>query len=180
MLSRSRSAATLAAAMLVLGLTACSDDDLTAPPAGGTTALVAVIPEGGSADVDPASTFVMQFDDSMQDGMEMYAAMHTGDVTGPEVDGTWAWNQDHTHLEFNPTQDLMPGSDYTMHIGGGMLDAGGRMVDLETHGPGMGGEWATGEMMDPGGMMGGHDHMGAGWQDSHGSYGMAFGFTVSP
>jgi hypothetical protein len=164
---------------MFVGVTACSDDDLTNPPAGDTTALVAVIPQGGSTDVDPAATFVMEFDDSMQDGMEMYASMHTGDVMGPEVDGIWTWSENHTHLEFNPTQDLMPGTEYTMHMGGGMMDAAGHVLDLETHGPGMGGEWATDGVMNPGGG-GGHPHTGEGWQHSNGSSGMLFSFSTAP
>ena len=179
MLNRSTLVASTAAVML-FAVTACSDDSITNPPAGDTTALVAVIPQGGSTDIDPGSMFVMEYDDSMQDGMEMYAAIHIGDVTGPEVAGMWTWSQDHTHLEFAPTQNLMPDAEYTIHIGGGMMDAGGHVIDLGTHGPGMGGVWATGDMMNPGGMMGGHDHMGEGWQHSNGSFGMVFGLSTAP
>lgn len=178
MLNRSTLVASTAA-VLLFAVTACSDDNITDPPGGDTTALVAVIPQGGSTNVDVGSIVDMEFDGSMQDGMEMYAAMHNGDVTGPEVAGTWTWSQNHTHLEFTPTQDLMPDTEYTIHMGGGMTDAGGHLIDMETNGPGMGGDWATGGMMNPGGG-GGHPHTGDGWQHTNGSFGMLFSFSTAP
>jgi hypothetical protein len=35
-------------------------------------------------------------------------------------------------------------------------------------------------MFGPGGMMGGHPHMGDGWQHHNGTYGMAFPFWTAP
>ena len=69
----------------------------------------------------------------------------------------------------------MPDTHYTMHVGGGMTDQAGHGIDIDTHGPDMGGDWATDDMM-----MGGHPHMGDGWQHSNGSSGMVFGFTTAP
>ena len=181
MLSRSHMALTAAAVTMFLGVTACSDDNDsgTNPPEGDAAALIAVIPQGGSTDVDPEAMFAMEFDGPMEDGMEMYAAMHMGDVTGPEVDGMWTWSEGHTHLGFSPTEGLSHGAEYTMHVGGGMTDQGGHVVDLETHGPNMGGDWATDGMMNPGGM-GGHPHAGDGWQHENGSSGLVFNFTTAP
>lgn len=179
MLNRSHMAVTAATVAMLIGVTACSDeaDNGTNPPADAGAALVVVSPQGGSTNVDPTATLAMEFDGAMQGGMEMFAAMHMGDVRGPQVDGTWTWSEGHTHLGFAPAQPLMPGTEYTMHIGGGMMDARGHIADLDTHGPNMGGEWATGEMMNGGMMTGGM--MGEGWQHSNGSYGMVFGFRTA-
>ena len=150
---------------------------LTAPVTAEATTLVSVSPLGGQTGVDPGTVIVMQYDHPMQSGMEMYAALHEGDITGPEVPGMWTWSENHTEMKFTPDQPLI-GGEYAIHLGGGMMGDHGEPVDFETHGPDMGGEWATGDMMDPGGMMGGHDHMGEGWQHANGTYGMVFGFTV--
>lgn len=177
----------LAATVLLIGAAGCSDDadfgtdpgdDDTAPV--DATALLSVTPQGGIANVDPGSAISMGFSGPMQNGMEMYAALHEGDVTGPEVMGTWTWNGEHTHLGFSPSQPLMHETEYTLHVGGGMMDQAGHGIDLDTHGPGMGGDWATDDMMMGGGMMGGGSHMGEGWQHSNGSFGMVFGFTTAP
>ncbi len=84
----------LAATVLHFGAAGCSDDsDFGTDPGSDDTpllddtALLSVSPQGGSTNVDPGSAISMEFSGPMQDGMEMYAAMHEGDVTGPEVDG---------------------------------------------------------------------------------------------
>ena len=142
------------ATVLLLGVTACSDDPVvvTDPGVGAdigvdATALLSVSPQGGSTNVAPGSPISVEFSGPMQDGMQNYVAMHEGDITGPEVDGTWTWNADHTRLGFSPMQPLMPETPYTMHVGGGMMDQAGHATDFETHGPGMGGDWATDGMM---------------------------------
>ena len=171
----SRISMALAATVLLMGAAGCSDDaNVGTDPEGDVTALLSVTPQGGSTNVDPGSTVSVEFSGPMQDGMEMYAAMHQGDVTGPEVAGTWTWNGDHTRLGFSPTGPLIPETQYTLHVGGGMMDQAGHEIDLETHGQGMGGAWATGDMM------GGGPHMGAGWEHSNGSFGMVFGFSTTP
>jgi len=171
----------LAGAALLVGAAGCSDDtDLGTDPGGETTALLSVSPQGGSTNVDPGSAVSVEFSGPLQNGMEMYAALHRGDVTGPEVDGTWTWNGDHTRLGFSPTGPLMPETQYTLHVGGGMMDQAGHEIDLETHGQQMGGDWATDDMMMGGGMMGGGPHMGEGWEHSNGSFGMVFGFRTTP
>jgi hypothetical protein len=84
-------------------------------------------------------------------------------------------------MTFTPEQPLAPATDYTIHLGGGMMDAEGNPVDMGTHGEMMGGMWAGESMMMGGGMMGGgtHEHMGEGWENpENGSYGMIFTFTT--
>jgi hypothetical protein len=92
-------------------------------------------------------------------------------------------SQDRKRLTFTPAAPLAPMTGYTVHLGGGMMDAGGTHADFGTHGSHMGGSWATSGMMG-GGMMGGSMgdqgyHMGQGWQHpTNGSYGMVFTFTT--
>ena len=51
---------------------------------------------------------------------------------------------------------------------------------LATRLPDMGGHWVDEDMFGSGGMMGGHSHMGDGWQHHNGTYGMAFPFWTAP
>lgn len=68
-----------------------------------------------------------------------------------------------------------------------MMDAEGHQVDMEEHGPGMGGEWAAGAMMTGGGtgsgMHGGmdpSDHTRGHWDHpTNSSHGMVFIFTTA-
>ena len=165
--------ATLGAATFALG---CADG--AAPDA--PTALLSISPTGGETGVDPQTNITMQFGGPMQ--MTMYVALHRGtDVTGPLVDGTWSWSADRMRLTFTPALRLESGMSYTMHIGGGMMDAEGHVIDLE-HGPGMGGAWVTQQMMDQQTMQGGmmmNDMTGPGWQHANGTYGMVFTFTTA-
>lgn len=181
---------TLAAAALLVGAAACSDDDDPTAPDLEAPVLLSVVPQGGATGVDPNTDVVLQFDHPLMPGMEDYVDLHRGDLTGPEVEGTWSMGEDGTSLRFVPGTPLAPSTTYTVHIGGGMTGQGGHHVDLESHGPGMGGSWATAGMMGggPGGGMGGgmgqpgHDpgsHMGQGWEHpGNGSYGMIFTFTT--
>jgi len=160
---------------------ACSESDTPLEPEVGSTALLSVVPQGGSTDVDRFAPVVVEFDHAVMEGMEDYALLHEGDVTGPEVAGTWTLSTDRTVLTFTPASALAPSTRYTIHLGGGMMDADGEHVDLGTHGDPMGGAWATPGMMG-GGMMGGamgEKHMGEGWNHpTNGSYGMVFSFTT--
>lgn len=176
--------ATLGVIALLSGLAACSRGDTPlAPETGnGTTELVSVIPAGGSTDADPNGPVTVEFSHPMHSGMEAYADLHEGDVSGRTVEGTWTWSDDYTTLTFTPAQPLRLATTYVIHLGGGMMDADDRPVDFQQYGPGLGGEWATSGMMnggEPGGMMNGGDHMGEGWQDDHGSYGMIFTFSTA-
>ena len=135
--------------------------------------------------MDPNGPIEVRFDHPMISGTEGYALLHLGDVTGPAVAGTWGLSPGRTALTFTPDSPLQRGTRYTNHLGGGMIDEGGRPIDWETHAPHMGGQWATetmlGSGMGPGMGMGGAvgaGHMGTGWTHANGSYGMTFTFTT--
>ena len=173
------SALTMIGLMAALGTAACSDTPAAPDDA---AALLSVQPTGGTVNVDPGTTISLTFTHSMQ--MEAFAALHEGDgVDGPVVDGTWTWSTDRTQLTFTPDTPLQAQSEYTIHIGGGMMDEDGHVVDLEERRHDMGGEWATRQMMQDrmmgGGMMGGDDMMGPGWQHANGTFGMLFTFTTA-
>jgi len=165
----------LTAALPLLG--ACgSSDTPTGPDA---TALASVSPAGGAVGVDPAGTVTVEFNHALMAGMEQYAALHEGDVTGAVVAGRWTLSTDRTKLTFTPSAPLKAKTKYTIHLGGGMMDADGRPVNMNP-GQMMGGQYATGSMMTGGGMMqGGSGMMGPGWQGAGGTYGMVFSFTTA-
>ncbi len=165
----------LACALPLLG--GCASP--AAPGSPQATALAAVVPAGGAVGVDPAGSVTVTFTHALMAGMERYAALHEGDVTGPVVAGTWALSADRSKLTFTPASPLKAKTTYTIHLGGGMMDAGGRPVDMD---PGrmMGGQYAGGSMMGGGGMMGGGSGMmGPGWQGANGMYGMIFSVTTA-
>ena len=163
---------TLSVAPLALG--ACSGG----PAAPALTArVVSVVPSGAATGVDPNSPIVVTFSHPMQPGMEQYAALHEGDVTGPVVAGTWAWSDDRTALTFTPAQPLKAQTQYTLHLGGGIRARDGGFVDYGSCVGQHSGQWATQEMMG-GGMMGGN-MMGTGWRHPNGTYGMVFTFTTA-
>lgn len=178
-----RTLALVGVAVLSAGLVGCSTEDVTGP-ADSEAALLDVAPRGGSMNVDLASTITIRFSHSMNPAMSEYADVHEGDLTGPIVAGTWTWSADNTTLTFTPSERFKPATTYAIHLGGGMRDADDHPVDFGQHGPGMGGQWATGEMMGGGpmdGSMGGSGpHAGGGWQHpTNGSYGMVFTFTTA-
>jgi hypothetical protein len=148
---------------------ACSD--ATNPD--GDTIVASIAPDGGATDVDPAGPIALTFSGPMRAGMEDYIAMHRGEVAGPVVPGSWAWSDNRTRLSFTPTSPLDPGTAYTIHLGGGMMDAGGRALGYEHCLDQHGGRWATDQMMGANGGM-----MGSGWQHANGTYGMTFTFTT--
>ncbi|HKJ02929.1 MAG TPA: Ig-like domain-containing protein [Longimicrobiales bacterium] len=138
---------------------------------------MSVQPAGGAANVMVGDSVVVRFDHAMATGMEAYAALHEGSVAGPLVTGTWGLSGDRTTLTFVPASPLKPSTTYVIHLGGAMRDGNGNVVNLDMHGMGMGGQWATQSMM--GGGMSGGGMMGAGWQHpTNGSYGMLFTFTT--
>ena len=122
--------------------------------------------------VDPASPIVVTFSHAIMPGMEEYAALHEGDVTGPVVVGTWTWSANRTQLTFTPAARLKAETQYTLHIGGGMRDAMGNPINYE-YCLGHGGRWATQQMM------GNQNMMGSGWRNGNGTYGMVFTFTTA-
>src|SRR5512144_1129531 len=104
---------------LALGASACGSS--TAPVS--RSVVASVSPAGGSTGVSTGATMIVTFSGPMRGGMEMYAALHQGSVTGPVVPGSWMWSADHMQLMFTPTMPLQAHTTYTMHLGGGMLDA---------------------------------------------------------
>ncbi|HET7038577.1 MAG TPA: Ig-like domain-containing protein [Gemmatimonadales bacterium] len=156
----------VAAGLAVTG--ACTDTMM-----GGSTIVSSIIPSGGATDVDPSSPVTVMFSGPMQAGMEAYMALHLGAVAGPAVPGAWAWSDGLTRLTFTPADPLEAGTMYVLHMGGGMMDADGDMLDFGHCGDAHGGQWATGGMMGGNGGM-----MGSGWQHTNGSYGMVFSFTT--
>lgn len=158
--------------VLLAGLVACRE--LAGPLP--STVLVAVTPAGGATGVDPAGPIALQWSHAMQGGMERFVALHQGGVAGPTVPLTCIWSGDRVTLTCTPTTALAPGTQYTVHVGGGMRDALGGSIDM---GPGMsmGGEWATGGMMGAGMMA--TSMMGTGWRHGDGTYGMVFSFTTA-
>jgi hypothetical protein len=163
----------------VVAITAC-DSDTTAPD-GQLTTLLSVAPAGGTTNVDPNTTVTMEFGAAMH--QEMFVALHQEDMTGmygPLVDGPWSWSQDRMHLTFTPDAALTPDTRYTVHVGGGMMDAEGHVIDLGEHGPGMGGQWITQGMMQGCAMQVCGGMMGQGWtHPDNGSFGMGFTFTTA-
>jgi len=115
----------------------------------------------------------------MANGTEEFCAVHLGGLDGEEVPGRWEWSQERHKLTFTPDQPLRESTQYTVHVGGGITDMDGRGMNFDRHGFDMGGEWADEDMFGSGGMMGGHSHMGDGWQDRNGTYGMAFSFSTA-
>jgi len=159
---------------LTLGVVACSTNP-TAPAS--RTVVASVVPAGGSVAVPIGSPVMVTFSNPMRMGMEMYAVLHEGSVTGPVVAGTWMWSGDRTQLIFTPSTALKAGTAYTVHLGGGMVDSSGAPVDFQSCVNQFGGQWATPGMMG-GGMMGDSTMMGQGWKGSNGMYGMTFNFTT--
>ncbi|HET9707673.1 MAG TPA: Ig-like domain-containing protein [Gemmatimonadales bacterium] len=167
-------------AILVGGI-ACSGG--TTAPNSVATSLVSVSPIGGVTSVAPNTPIVIAFSHAMGSGMEMYVSLHEGDVTGPAVPGVMMWSSDRMTLTFTPTDSLKSATAYTLHVGGGMKDADGNLIDMTAHGM-MGGQWASSSMMNGAGMMGGGgpmsgQEMGPGWMGSNGMYGMVFHFTTA-
>lgn len=168
------------ALVALAGLTACSEDDPTGAVSDDEVAILSVSPAGGTANVDPGSPVTVEFDHPMAEGMEEYCALHMGGLNGTDVPGRWEWSENHRRLTFTPDQPFEHGHEYTLHVGGGMVDDHGHHLNLEQHGHGLGGAWVTEDMFGHGGgMMGGHEHMGDGWQHQNGTLGMSFSFTTA-
>lgn len=170
--------------VLALGAASCAMDPTASSPVNPQAFLISVSPQGGSANVSTTTGLTIQFDHAMPAVMQAYVTLHQGDVTGPLVPCSAAWSADSLTLTMTPTNPLQSAATYTMHMGGGMMNAQGDTVDLGRHGPGMGGHSASGSMMmgfsmmGSGGPMAGQE-MGSGWAGGNGTYGMVFTFTTS-
>ncbi len=173
---------------VAVALGACLSSPTSDDPFGTTeqTLLLSIRPAAGAVDVSITTDIEISFDHSIPEMMRSYVALHDGDCPGPVVAGVWSGTSDHMGLHFMPTEPLVPGTEYTVHIGGGMTDSFGMPVDLEFFGVPMGGEWATeGMVLGPDGMgmdMMGQpilDHAGMGWAGTNGNYGLVFSFTTA-
>lgn len=166
----------LAVLSLTAALAACGDS--TNPSS--TTVLDAVSPAAAATGVAVQTTVSVRFSGPMQDGMEQYVDLHHGDIAGSVVPMTCAWSDNRATLTCTPATPLESGSAYTLHLGGGMMDASHQRLNMERNGMDLGGQVVTSAMMGgthagaPTGMMGsGWQHMG----DGH--LGIAFTFTTA-
>ncbi len=139
---------------------------------------MSVSPGGGAMGVPVGSPLELHWGAPMRVGMEQYVDLHMGDLSGPVVPMGCAWSANQTTLVCTPSSPLQPGTQYTIHVGGGMVDANGQVIDMDTYGAGLGGQWVQGGMMGAGHGGTAWGMMGAGWHDSNGAYGMAFTFTT--
>jgi len=154
-------------------LAACSSS--TAPD---SVSLASVTPTPAATAVSTTTSVVASFTQPMMAGMEQYMDLHQGGVNGPIMPMNCAWNGDRTTLTCTPNSPLAAGTQYTIHMGAGMTDAQGTMVNMANW-TSMGGQWCTSGMM--GGTHGGMSvgMMGSGWTDGMGHYGMLFTFTTN-
>jgi hypothetical protein len=122
---------------------------------------------------------MVRFNGSMGAGMERYVDLHRGDIAGPLVPMSCIWSTDRSTLTCTPGGPLQPGTRYTIHLGSGMVDAGGRRVETEEHGMQMGGQPVNGQMIGP---MHGPEPAGMmepGWRGAgDGHFGMGFTFET--
>lgn len=137
------------------------------------TQLLSVSPRGGTTNVVTSSDIVLTFDQPMMAGMEQYLALHQGAVTGATMPMGCNWSNAQRTLTCRSSQPLASATRYVIHMGGGMMDANGLRVGMESSGVGMGGQWVGSGMMTGQASM-----MGNGWKHTNGSYGMAFEFTT--
>jgi hypothetical protein len=134
------------------------------------TVFQSVAPPGGSTGVSPTDSVVVTFSSSTRSGMEEFVSLHQGSVTGPLIACKPTWSPDHSTLTLKPNASLQAGMGYTLHIGGGILDKYGNMVDMSQNGLNMGGQWATQALMN------GSGETTYGWLGSNADYGMLFTF----
>ena len=148
-----------------------------------STALLAVVPAVGAVGADVNAQIEVRFDSPVAPGAAQPIALQVGDCPGPVVAGTWSLSADGMGLGFAPTQPLDPSTRYTIHVGGGLTDADGAIIDLDLHGPALGGTWVTLDMvlgMSSLSMGMGPSHSGPEWLYLNGMYGLAFAFTTGP
>jgi hypothetical protein len=172
-----------AAALTVAG---CGDGSgmMTGPlgPGGvstGTPAFMSISPAGGAMGVPVAAPLELHWGVAMGAGMEQFVDLHMDDLSGPVVPMSCAWSGDQTTLLCTPSWPLQPGTQYLVHVGGGMADANGQLIDMNMYGPGLGGQWVQGGMMGASHAGMGWGMMGGGWRHPDGPYGMVFTFTTA-
>jgi len=158
---------------------------MTGPSAGpgannesGLTALMSVSPAGHSTGVSVTTPMTVRFSHAMAAGMEQFVDLHLGDPSGSTVPMHLAWSGDRTVLTCTPDEPLHSRVQYSLHLGGGMMDADDHAINMDEHAGAMGGDWLFA------GMMSGHggmpwSMMGGDWRGPNGSYGMFFSFTTA-
>lgn len=129
--------------------------------------------------VSVGTGLTLRWGTAMGPGMEQFVDLHRGDLTGAIVPMNCAWSSDRTLLECTPQGPLEPMANYTIHVGGGMVDHSGQLVDVGHHGPGYGGRWVTGPLVGAGHGGAPWGALGPGWRHQGGSYGMAFAFMTA-
>src|SRR5262249_45945159 len=135
----------------------------------GMTTMLSISPMGNSTDVPMSASIIMRFSRAMGSGMERYVSLYEGDISGPAQGMSCSWSGDRTTLVCTPNATLKPHTRHTIHVGGGMTDADGRILDV-------------GEMRRMGGypltsmMTGGlpSSMTGPGGEGPNGSYGRPF------
>ena len=178
MLQRRQGIVGILAALALAGCGGGASAPTSVPPAAGAPVLLQVEPVGGASSVPVAAAVSMHFGSPMAAGTEQFFDLHHGSLAGPTVPMHCTWGPDHSSVTC--THDpLEPGEQYMLHLGSGLMAGNGQPCDLQSYGPGMGGQWIDGAMMGGGhggpsnGMMGSGGHHGN-------SYGMAFPFTTAP
>ena len=161
---------------VVLAASACTESSAPTSPA---TTLTGVSPAGGATSVAVASPIVLTFSGPMGQGMEAYMDVHAGTTAAATMAMTCTWSVDRTTLTCTHAAPMAGGTMYTIHVGGGMMDADDMPIGMGDMINQMGGMW-----LQPG--MNGGTHagqpmnmMGAGWMGANGNYGMIFTFTTS-
>jgi len=139
---------------------------------------MAMSPAAGATAVATGTSVMLRFSAAMAEGMEQYVDLHVGNLSGPVVPMGCAWSEGRTVLTCNPAAPLAVRTTYAVHLGGGMMGAGGVAVDY-TNGLAMGGQWIMGGMMSGTHAGMGWGMMGSGWRNANGSYGMVFTFTTA-
>jgi Bacterial Ig-like domain len=148
----------------------------SSPVAG--AAFMAMSPVAGATAVATSTPVMLRFSAAMAEGMEQYVDLHVRDLSGPVVGMSCAWSEGRTVLTCTPSAPLAARTTYAVHLGGGMMSAGGLPVDY-TKGLAMGGQWIMGGMMSGTHAGMGWGMMGSGWRNANGSYGMVFTFTTA-
>ena len=160
---------------VVLAASACTESNAPTSPA---TTLTVVSPAGGATNVAVASPIVLTFSGPMGQGMEAYMDVHAGTTAAATMAMTCTWSVDRTALICTHAP-MTSGTMYTIHVGGGMMDADDMPIGMGDMINQMGGMWLQPGMN--GGMHAGQpmNMMGAGWMGTNGNYGMIFTFTTS-
>ena len=178
-----RVALTLVGAAAVVAAGCGSESNMMSGPDGpggaASAAFMSMTPGGGAMGVPVGTPLEFRWGTAMGAGMEQFVDLHMGDLSGSVVPMNCVWSGDRRTLVCMPTSPLEAGTQYMVHVGGGMVDANGQFVGMDMYGPGFGGQWIQGGMMGPGHAGMGWGMMGAGWRHSNGAYGMAFTFTTA-